>query len=334
LAALCGAALVLGGCSGPPDVGPFADATVALRSAVAETGRATAAEIRLTKWNDAERAEKAAAELEKAWARRVAVMDAAVAYTDALKKVVESGNQGAQAVGAVADATKALAEAAGVVVPAAGAIGVATDAAKLIYANIARARAAATVEEALEATNPAIQRLSELLEADFGDVTGIVTLLAKEREAQVRTGEEWRNDHTGFRKHSLRRRKAAREEADAAETALRVERALPTSERDAKREAGLIDRINTANSELLLADRLVAGTEADEAVLRTELAADKARSAVLQRLTQAGGAALAKWATAHEGLVRAVKERRPIDREALVDAVVELRALIKKAREL
>ena len=117
--ALLGLVLVtiLAGCASTPDIGPFTDATVSLRGAVASAGAATVAELGRT---DLPNAQVQAQNLAAAWTERDRFFTALVAYANSLQAIVDAGQSGADAAKAVADASGALAGAANIAMPGAG----------------------------------------------------------------------------------------------------------------------------------------------------------------------------------------------------------------------
>ncbi len=84
----------LGGCASLPEVSPFVEATVQLRSAMVASGIAVGTELRLTPG-----AEAKADELARLWEVRVHSADALVNYSDSLAAIVRSGREGGAAAG-------------------------------------------------------------------------------------------------------------------------------------------------------------------------------------------------------------------------------------------
>jgi hypothetical protein len=80
-------------CTSLPDVGPFVDATYQLKSAVAESGKTVASELRYINDGGAEWGD----ELAENWKARNRAFTAMAAYADSLQAIIASGQGGTQA---------------------------------------------------------------------------------------------------------------------------------------------------------------------------------------------------------------------------------------------
>lgn len=306
-----GAALV--GCAAPADVGPFADATATLRSAVAESGRTVEVQLRdlAAKAEPASRSrvQDQADLLAKEWAERIKVMDSVVEYTDGLRAIVEAGNHGAESAKAVAAGVAGVAQSAGLAMPATSAVGTVVDAAAFVYAQIARARAAATLEESLTLTQPALERIAVYVRADMKRLDDVLVIVGDDAAQRVRLDEKYKG------------LKAYRE--FLAESRREIWSKLQSAGRLTEEQA----------QQLALLDDQLAATEGLAGELAEEMGAAQERTRAQRELLAAGLEAMDRWAEAHAQLVRAVKERRSVNQESLIEAAVELRALIRKVRE-
>ncbi len=152
-----------------PEVGPFVDATVEMRSAVASSGNAVEAALRQMPGD-----QNYADNFARQWSTRVQAVDTLVDYAESLHAIVQAGQTGGQAVGALANAVTSLAKGVGVVMPAAGIVSVATDTATFIYSQIALIRAAKSLQEALVHTQPAVERMASIIALDLKNADDIL----------------------------------------------------------------------------------------------------------------------------------------------------------------
>jgi hypothetical protein len=294
-------AITVVGCASLPEVGPFVDATAELRSAVAASGSTAATELRLMKGGDDH-----ANRLTQLWAARAQAVDGLVVYAESLRSIVKAGQQGGQAARALADSVTGLAQAAGVIIPAARAVTVATDAAIFVYSHIALVRASHSLEEALVNAQPAVERVAVILAQDLKAVDEILqTANADIRQSRlIQHQVEWR----------------FREDLRAEQKTLY---AKDRRGRTAADEARLLDL-----------DRLLTSTKVWYEPLQSDLSQMERRVLGGRYLIDAAIQITMQWADAHEQLVFVVRDRRTLNTQALVQAAVDIRDLIKRIREL
>ena len=294
-------AVILVGCASLPEVGPFVDATVELRSAVVASGSTVVAELRLMPDGDV-----LASRLAQEWATRAQAVDALVIYAESLRTIIKAGQQGRQAARALADSVTGLAQGVGVVVPAAGALPVAVDAATFVYSHIALIRASNSLEEALVNAQPAVKRIAMILAQDLRAVDAILqTANVDIQQRMLITHQvEWK-----FRDDLLAEQQTLYKKA--------------RSERTAADEA-----------RLLAIDQLLTSTKVWHDPLQSKVAQTEQRLRVGRHLIDAAIQITEQWAAGHEQLVFAVRDRRTINPQALVQAAVDIRDLIKRIREL
>jgi hypothetical protein len=311
----------VGACATVPDVAPFADATVQLRSAVAASGAAVETELRgvpkRTGTSEAEREEAqrqdravalAADKLQAAWHKRVQAMDALVVYSDSVQSIAKSGKQGAQAVQALTESLKQLAGAVGLAAPAASAaVGVATDAAAFVYGHIAAMRASRSLEEALSAAQPAVDRIAAVIVADSEDLDELLL------DAEQLGENNIRNNH----KDGFRFRRGLVAERDE----------LYRRGAEARLPAADLDRLQVVEQQLALTDSWYAPAQAELTRLH-----DRVRLA--RGLVQATSGSVRDWAGAHRQALAAVRDKRQLSASVLAQSVVEVRELIRRVREL
>lgn len=294
-------------CAPLPDARPFAAATAELSSAVKASGRTAADELRLMTHG-----EERAAQLEAAWKARVAVMDSMVLYGDSLVDIVESSNQAGAAAAALADKVGNLAMAAGIINPAAGAsVKVSADVAKLVWTNIARAKGAASLKEALAAAQPAIEIIADTVAQDNADLRKAVDAALSNQESQALPASSPLNEIVGLRENS------AKIKANI------IKRATSSGTPSLASVQGELDAI----------DRLLASSQPEYDAYAKTIESARARHRIVRDLLATTDDAIARWGVAHRQLAQALEKGRGIDMSALADAVVDIRNVIKKARE-
>ena len=297
---LCVAATFVG-CTSLPEVGPFVDATAEMRSAVVVSGSTVVAELRLMPEGEA-----LATTLEQEWAKRAQAVNALVIYAESLRTIIKAGQQGGQAARALADAVTGLAQGVGVVVPGAGALPVAVDAATFVYSHIALIRASHSLEEALVNAQPAVKRITMILAQDLKAVDDI--LQAANTDIQQRM----------VIKHQV--------EWNFRNSLVSEQQSLYTKARS--------DRTAADEARLLSIDQLLTSTKVWYDPLQSELEQTKQRLHAGRHLIGAAIQITEQWAAVHEQLVFAVRDRRTINPQALVQAAVDIRDLIRRIRAL
>ena len=288
----------LTGCASLPDVGPFVEASSQLRSAVAASGATVEAELRLI--TNA----TAADQLKKNWEERDRAFAAIASYAGSLEAIVDAGNEGAASAEKVADSVAGLANAAGIALPGSPeAVAVGTDIAKFISAQIARARAAKSLQKAMEQAQPAIVAIAHHIAADLSDLEDMFLAAATQADNNVRTGAEF-SALIGYR-NSLLKQIGTKDPADTA----------------------------TLGQQAQLAQLLQATEEGYAKYLaRRKEIQDRLRAGRV--LIHTARLSANDWAVAHGNLITALRERRPINTASLIQAAVEIRDLIRKVREL
>ncbi len=299
---LLGLALVVtlsSGCATLPNVSPFADATVQLRSAVITGG--TAVETELRENSDLS---KQADDFSKEWAARVRAMDALVKYSESLVAIVEAGKGGEQSARAVADSVKNLAGSLGIVIPAAGAVTVGTDAAVFIYGQIANIRASKSLEEALVQAQPAIDHLVTHLSKDLKNIDDILRAANQLNRMAIQTNFK---DEYSY---------------------------LNALERERKELYAKGPGVPANEARLLEIDRLIASTKSWREAPEKALEDVETRLKAGRQLIGTTKQALTEWAGIHQSLIIAVRDRTTVNVEALAYATTQIRDLVRRIREL
>jgi len=299
------------GCSTLPDVQPFTDATVRLRSAVASSGAATLAEMRRS---GLEGIEEQAAELERAWQERQKLFSSLVEYANSLQGIVDAGKAGAESAKAVADSVQKLAQSANLVQPGTGpAAAAVTEAAQFVYQQIAIARAARSLEKSLAAIDPAAARIAEQIAADIADLEAIFLVTSQKQNNVI---QEKFGPDTNLRDELERAR-------------IRRQEAMRTSLRAGKAPSELADA-----TELSRADELLAGLAPKLDEMNGQLGAISERERVALQLFAEIRSGLADWAAAHTRILTAVRTKRIPSAAELGAAADRIRQLVEKFENL
>ncbi|NVM23998.1 MAG: hypothetical protein HWN68_19740 [Desulfobacterales bacterium] len=287
------------GCTSLPDIGPFADATHQLKAAVAQSGSTVSDELRYT-----EGGKETADKLDKEWEARNQAFEAIAAYSDSLEAIVSSGNQGAQAAGELADSIQEFAEAAGFVIPASpAAINAVSDSIKLLVKYIANTRAAKSLEEAMVKAQPAVEQIVKLIVEDLEDIDGIF------RAANKLVEMNFKNSYA---------------------TRISYRKALE----DFVQKAEIADANDAVLKRLAQVNELLDSTNSWYSEYQQGLEQNQKRLRVGRALIKTAQASVHQWVTTHKQVVNALKNRRPVSTESLLEAAVEIRYLLKRIREL
>ena len=292
--------LLATGCAALPDVSPFATASRQLAAAVQASGSAISEDLHATPELQAR-----AKAFDNAWAVRNDLMRAVVAYSDSLAGIVKASGDSREAARTLADKVSGLAQAVGVLQPGAGpAADVAADTAAFVWAQIALARGAASLEEALQHAQPAIERLT-IIKSDSKDLVSVVRGLAEAQRAEL--GATY-NEAIGYRKELAGRR--------------------------ARLRAKVATLTDAEGAELKRIDDFMAPPNAEVQKYEELKAKIDAREKANLQLIAATRDAMEQWAAAHREVALSLQNRRPVSTESLTEASVELRDLTKRIREL
>lgn len=308
---VAGALALVAGCQNLPDTQPFTDATVGLRSAVAATGTAVVAELKQT---PLPKVAVQADNFEKACVTRDTAMSALVAYASSLQAIVDSGKKGGESAKKLADAATTLTGALGAANLLAGAGGtLLADTFTYAYGQIAKARAAKSLEAALVEIQPAIERLATVLAADLKNSDEIVTLaLRAERDALAEDNQR----ELGYRKQ------------------LTATRGTLMSSVAADLQAGKKAAEISQADDLTRVSDLLAKSDAWNTDYEAKQAAIAARGRAAHELIAAAAHALPDWAAAHAKMLAAVSAKHTPNVAELTDVATRLRDLVDRYRKL
>lgn len=310
-AILLAATLLLAGCPSLPDTKPFSDATTSLRSAVVSSGTAVVSEL---KRNPIEGMAAHGVTLEREWKVRAQLMSALADYAHSITAIADAGNKGAESAQKLADAATGLAQTLGAANLAASAgTTLAIDTFKFLNEQIARARAAKSLEAALAEMQPAIARIAELLAADLtalDEAMHIAIVAQQDKLASDNQAElSYRKRLVAVRQSLMG--KAANELAD--ETS-------PT-------KITIADELKRTDELLALAESWRAGYDAQQAAI-----AERGRLGTEMIGTTRD--ALGDWASAHAKLLGALRTKQTPNVSDLVDAAKRIQDLVARYRQL
>jgi hypothetical protein len=302
---------LLAGCTSLPNTSGYTAASIQLKQAVATTGDVVEAELRLAIKAGATNADEASvAKFKAAWKATDGSLDAMVAHAQSIEQIVDAGNKGTESARQVADSVKKLVD-----TIKANALGGAlpTDAFAFVYGEYSKHVSAKSLEEALNKFGPSMAKITELVEQQVKDAR---RLFDEQIEAQIqeldRKFDDWNKLHGSLSSKA----KIATQQLDAA-----------------------IQSKNT--DEIAKAKVTLAEVEIGQKMIAPHLAEYEAKTQVIRQREKAGGLILGAaengvvaWGVAHQQLVTAIKERKPVSVESLTAAVVEIRSLMQRWREL
>ena len=302
--------VTLCGCVNLPDTQPFTSATVGLRSAVASSGAATVAELKLVNISGVK---TEANNLEGAWAERNKLFSGLVQYADSLQAIVESGKKGAESAKALADSVQQLAQVANLVQPGAGpAIGVAAQTAQYVYGEIAKVRAAKSLEQALAHAQPAVEAIAAKMAMDMDDLDKLIRAADKAQRDEITTLSA---SDIGYRKQLL---------ATRANLMATIQTKLQNTAPSAITERAELDEANT----------LIAATDSWNESYQAQLDAINERERLSRQLVAETKTALNAWASEHAEILRAVRTKRVPSATEIVEAAKRIQDLVEQYKNL
>lgn len=307
----CLALLFCSACATLPETKPFSDATVALRGAVQSSGAAVVSELKMTQLPNAT---EQAATLESAWKERNKAMSALVEYAASLEAITVAGEGGAGAAKKVFDAAEGLVSALGATSFGAGA-GVQLVRDTFVFANeqIAKARAARSLEASLAALQPAIDRVAQLFATDLTALHQLAILsLRAERDALQSANER----EIAYRNQLLVTRRTL----------------MPSIQSELGEKKSPLAL--SAAKELEQVDALLAHTETWFNGYKQEEAAIQSRERLARELIATTRSAFEDWAAAHERMLAAVRTKRIPSAAEVIDAAAQIKALVERYRSL
>ena len=289
------AVAVLCACKSVPDASQFAAAGSQLHSAVVSAGNVVSDELRQAQLSDSARA------LDKQWQVPDECTLAMMRYGNAIAGIVQTSRDSEAAAQQVIDAGAQLATTIGVAVPP---LLASAEAGKLIDSiarEIVNARAARSLKEALAAMQPVVDDTALLLSRQLDNANEI--LLDASLQNRLTLVMQYQND-------------------------VRYAQTL-ASDRQKLYDVPRTADTNRQFDEIVTREKVIAPTVA---IFEQRDAERKQRWSTRHALIDAAKQAVLEWAAAHRELLAAVNEGNSVDLKALNESIVELRALIQKAR--
>ena len=347
-----------GGCTSLPDTSGYTAATIQVKQVVATTGDVVKAELASAIKAGATTANDASVKkLKAAWAATTNSLDAMVAHARSIEQIVDAGNAGAESAKQVADSVKKLVDAVKVdAITGASAqlFQLSADAVAFVYGEYTKHVAAKSLEEALDRFGPSMAKINTLVQEQIADAR---RLFVEQIEAQIQQLDAGGSGYGDW----IKRKKQLSEMQQLATTQLLqlirpvtdnvrnnlVGKAkqiakdngvnwdsLSDVEKNAKVEEyrqGKVNDLKTSIAQMEIAHTQIAPylDEYNEKILSIRQREKAGRS-----ILGAAENAVAAWGVAHQQLVKAVKERKPVSVESLIAAVVEVRTLMQRWREL
>jgi hypothetical protein len=296
--------LLLTGCANLPDTRPFTDATINLRGAVASSGVAVVGELGRTRIEGVSREAKA---LEDAWKERQRLFSALIDYANSLQAIVDSANHRTASINALCASASKLAEMANVLEPGAGEAGSAVSkAAAFVYAQIAKARAASSLERALVEIQPAIERIAQIMSDQMQPLDDLIRTACQAQRDELRISNQ---SKVAYRASLVASREKWMDKI--------------RSELDSGRKPSEITQVD----EIKRLEELLAATDSWNGFLQDQLRAIAERERLSRLLISETKSALVEWAAAHARMLTAIRTRRMLSAAELVQAAERIRGL-------
>jgi hypothetical protein len=292
---MVGVVIMFSACKSVPDAGPFSAAGSQLHSAVVTAGNVVSSALVEAQLPDF------AKRLNEQWQIPDACTLAMMRYGDALASIVQTSRDSSAAAQQVIKAGTDLATSVGAAVPPLLAAPELSALAGTVVQQVENAHAARSLEEALSGMQPAVDDVAKLLTAQLNSVDSILT------DANLKFLLNLTTEYNQELRYRL--------------TLTAERRALYDSPRTADTTRQLDDIIHR---EQVIAPTLAAFDQKD--------AENQHRLKARRELITTAKQAIANWAEAHRNLLIAVRNGGTVDVMALNESIVELRALINKAR--
>lgn len=320
LVLVCG---LLGGCASLPDTRGYTAATIQVKEAVGTTGDVVQAELRSAINSKATTANNESVKnLEATWAATMKSLDAMVAYAQSIEQIVDAGNRGAESARQVGDSVKRLVDAVKVD-PKTGAsakvVQLSIDTVAFVYGEYAKHIAAKSLEEALDKFGPSMVEISALVKAQVADARRLFVEQIQAQVLELQSGSSGYGNWIGKKEELSEKQKTA--------TSQLLALTPPPSNVDQAK----INDVKTTLAQLEVAQQHIAPYLAE---YNEKLKAIRQREKAGLSILGAAENAVAAWGVAHQQLVQAVKERKPVNVDSLVAAVAEVRTLSQRWREL
>lgn len=313
---------LLSGCMTLPDTSGYTIATIQVKQAVATAGNVVEAELK----SAGSVSGKSISGFRDAWKKTVDSLDAKIAYAESIEKIVDAGNKGAASAKKVAASVRKLAETVKVdaMTGAAGEVfGVAADTGAFVYGEIAKISAAKNLDAAISKAGPWVVRINTMAQLQVEDARRLFHSQIRDQIQDIEKGGDegygdWIKVNKTTRSNQLEVIKEIIEE---------MSKPFDNPTRD-------VVKVQRLQAELDQIEKTRSQIEPHIAEYKAKLAVIRNRKKAGLNVLRASENAIAAWGTAHQNLVQAIKNRKPVSVKSLTMAVTEIRTLIERWREL
>jgi predicted nucleic acid-binding protein len=313
---------LLGGCASLPDTGGYTVATIQVKEAVETTGEVVKTEMKSARSAGATTAnEQSVKGFEAAWNATMTSLDAMVEYAQSIEQIVDAGNKGAESARQVGDSVKRLVDEIKVdAVTGAGAevVQLSIDTVAFVYGEYAKHSAAKSLEEALDAFGPSMQRISALVQAQVEDAQRLFVEQIAAQVAELESG-------SGYGDWIKRKAELSAKQQTA------MQQLIAVTPPPASADPAKVAEVKTTLAQLEIAQKQIAPHLVE---YNEKLKAIRQREKAGLSILEATENAIAAWGVTYQELAQAVKERRPVNVDSLIAAVAEARTLSQRWREL
>jgi hypothetical protein len=309
---------MLGGCATLPDTSNYTTATIQVKQLVETVGNVVEIELDSAGTVSGQKVK----DFQKAWKTTVSSLDAMITYAESIEQIVDAGNKGANSARQVADSVKKLADSVKVdaLTGAAGEVfGVAANTGAFVYGEIAKIGAANNLDDALSKADPWVVRISNMVQLQVEDAGRLFHRQIKDQVDDLKTGGE-----AGYGDWIKLNKKIDNTQLNSLKEMEKFLNASPMDLEKVKKLQTELDEVEKTRHQI--APHILE--------YKTKLAEIRNRETAGLNLIRASENAIAAWGAAHQNLVWAVKERKPVSVESITMAVVQIRTLIEKWRIL
>ena len=311
--------LFFAGCTALPDTSGYTIATIQVKQAVATTGDVVKEELLSAINAEATSADaKSVINFEKVWTVTLRSLDAMVVHAQSIEQIVDAGNKGSESAKAVADSVKNLVDTVKVDTisgSTAKVFELSADTVAFVYGEYSKHVSAKSLEDALDKFGPSITKITVLIQAQIGDARRLFEEQIVAQNLKLETDQKY---GSWIKRHNELDKLAA------LATQLLVQGVQNNNTSDIAKAKSMLADLDAASQMI----------EPRMAAYRQEKDAIRQREKVGRSIIGSAELAVAAWGSAHQQLVKAVKERKAVSVESLTATITEIRTLIQRWREL
>lgn len=311
--------LLFTGCTTLPDTSGYTIATIQVKQAIATTGEVVKGELQSAIKAEATTANVGSLKaFDKVWAVTMRSLDAMVIHAQSIEQIVDAGNKGSESAKAVADSVKNLVDTVKVDAisgTTAEVFELSADTVAFVYGEYSKHVSAKSLEDALDKFGPSITKITVLIQAQITDARRLFEQQIAAQNFKLETDQKY---------GSWIKRYGELDELAALATQSLV-KAVKNN------DTSKITKAKTMIADLDIASKMI---EPRMDAYRQERDAIHQREKVGSSIIGSAELAVAAWGSAHQQLVKAVKERKAVSVESLTATITEIRTLIQRWREL